>query len=156
LDQGSISLQAHALTPGSELPLLLDPASPNNPVEHIEHVEVSIGRAGSPTYWWARPRNGSIYGSMTIEVCDLNRLELRELRKDHFRSAISSQVKALNDALNERKPLAIQREFERALGLLEPSNTDVGFTYDALRASIPDSKLIPFLGSGWPAPNQVG
>ena len=93
---------------------------------------------------------------MTIEVCDLNRLELRELRQDHFQSPIAPQVKALNVALNERQPLAIQREFKRALGLLKPGNTDVGFTYDALRASIPDSKLIFFIGSGWPAPNQVG
>ena len=156
LDQGSISLQAPALTPGSELPLLLDPGSPINPVEHIEHVEKSFGRAGNPTYWWARPRNGSIYGNMTIEVCKLNRLELCELRKDYFRSSIAPQVKALNDALIERQPLAIQREFKRALGLLKSGNTDVGFTYDALRASIPDSKLIFFIGSGWPAPNQVG
>lgn len=103
-----------------------------------------------------RPRNGSIYGSMTIEVCDLNRLDFRELRQDHFRSPIAPQVKALNKALNEWQPLAIQREFERALGLLEPGNTDVGFTYDALRASIPDSKLRTFLELGWPAPNQVG
>ena len=93
---------------------------------------------------------------MTIEVCDLNRPDLRELRQDHFRSPIAPQVKALNNALNDRQPLAIQREFERALGLLEPGNTDVGFTYDALRASIADVRLISILGSGWPTPRQVG
>jgi hypothetical protein len=156
LDQGSISLQGPACTPGSELPLLLDPGSSSNPVEHIEHVKKSIGGAGNPSHWWVRPRKGSIYGSITIDVCNLNRLELRELRQDHFRSTVAPQVKALNAALTELQRLAIKREFERALGLLEPGNTDVGFTYDAMRASIPDAKLISVLGSGWPAPDQVG
>ncbi|MBK9441880.1 MAG: hypothetical protein IPN53_11440 [Comamonadaceae bacterium] len=103
LIHGSISLLNPLLPPGNELPLLLDPGSAINPVEHIEYTESAIGRNGGPTHWWARPRNASIYGVKTIEVCELNRLELRELRNDHFRSTLAPQVEALNNSFRAHR-----------------------------------------------------
>lgn len=155
LSEGSVSLLAQSDPPGNERPLLLDPGSLVNPIEHIEYVEERIGKLGNPTSWWARPRNTSIYGSKTIEVCDLNRSELRDLRNDHFRTVIAPQIKALKNALDESQLGSIEREFTRAIGLLEPRNICVGFTYDALRASIPDANFGKFNGYSWPLPNQV-
>lgn len=155
LKVGSASLLAQSMPPGNERPLLLDPGSLVNPIEHIEYVEKRNSKLGSPTYWWALPRSASIYGSKTIEVCNLNRPELRELRNDHFRTVIDPQIKALKNALDESQLGPIEREFKRAIGLLEPRNICVGFTYDALRSSIPDANLGKFNGYSWPLPNQV-
>lgn len=152
---GSIPLTAQSLPPGSEHPLLLDPGSSINPVEHIEYLEQAIGKPGSPTYWWARPRNGSVYGSQSIQVCDLNRIELRGLRNDHFCTVIKPQIRALSDAVDASDLVGIHREFERAMGLLEPQNTYVGFTYDALRALMPDTRLAIFNGLRWPLPLDI-
>ena len=152
---GSVSLTAHTVPPGDERPLLLNPGALVNPVEHIEYVEKSQGNLTVQKYWWARPRNASLYGSKTIEVCDLNRAELRGLRNDHFDTVISPQIKALNNALVSYRLDAVKREYLRAMGLLEPKNIYVGFTYDALRASILSSKLKQFIGIGWPQPSQI-
>ncbi len=152
---GSTSLQPTSPPPGMEHPLLLDPGSLVNPVEHIEYVEESIGKTGTSTYWWARPRALSIYGNQTIEVCGLNHSDLRDLRNDYYRTVISRQIRALTDALDESRLVSIQREFDRAIALLEPESIFVGFTYDALRASIPDSRLKKFKGLRWPLPSQV-
>lgn len=152
---GSVPLTAQSIPPGSEHPLLLDPGSPINPVEHIEYLGQAIGKPGSLTYWWARPRNGSIYGSYSINVCDLNRTELRGLRNDHFQTIIKPQVSALSYAIDASDLVGVQREFERAMGLLASQNAYVGFTYDALRASMPDTRLAIFNGLRWPLPHEI-
>lgn len=155
LCEGSVSLLSLELPPGAEFPLLLDPSSQVNPVEHIEYVEQPI-RAGSATnYWWARPRNASIYGNKTIEVCKLNSSEHRELRNDYLRTTITPKVVALQDAVNSMSQLAVKREFERAVELLKPNNPYVCFAYDALRASFPNLILMTANFVDWPPPSQV-
>lgn len=156
LSLGSISLVNPLQPPGNEYPLLLDPGSPINPVEHIEYQEIAMHGKRATTYWWARPRNNSIYGTKTIEVCDLNRQELRELRNDHFRTIITPQISALNQSINNNQLQNLKNEFTRSLGLLEPRNQYVGFTYDALRSNIPDAKLSQLINCTWPSPNQIG
>ncbi len=156
IDHGSVSLIAEEPAPGGERPLLLNPASTINPVEHIEFVLETVGPAGSPQEWWARPRNGSLFGHMTIDVCDLNHTEQRELRSDHFDNIVRLHVNALNDALATAQGREVQREFDRALALLKPENLYVAFTYDALRSSIPGSKLQAAIQKRWPTPRQVG
>ena len=152
---GSVSLLESALPPGAEVPMLLDPGSQINPVEHIEYIEQPIGPGSSTTHWWARPRNASIYGNQTIEVCKLNVNEHRELRNDYFATTVTPQVNALQEAINSKSQQAIRREFERAMGLLAPNNAYVGFAYDALRAKIPNSVVTKAIANGWPTPSQV-
>jgi len=154
LERGSISLMAPAAAPGGELPLLLDPGSAINPVEHIEFVLRSITPTG-PKYWWARPRNGSIHGNMTIDICGLNRSDLLEVRKDYFNSVVAPQISALNTAIDDAQSATVQRELRRAEGMLTPGNAHVGLTYDALVASVPNQKLISIIGVGWPTPMNV-
>lgn len=156
LDDGAVSLLAEEVVPGGERPLLLDPGSRINPVEHIEFVRHSVGPSGGPQHWWARPRNGSRIGNMTVDVCDLNRNELRELRNDHFDVTVAPHVSALNVALAGSSPEAVERELNRALHLLTPRNAYVAFTYDALRACVPESKLRAVARVGWPPPSRIG
>jgi len=93
---------------------------------------------------------------MTIDVCDLNHLELRELRNDYFVTTISPQVNALNASLASAQREAILRELDRALWMLNAKNPYVAFTYDALRSSISDLILQTAVQKSWPKPSQVG
>lgn len=156
LPHGSITLQAENPAPGNEAPLFIDPSGIINPVEHIKFVLMTIGPTGSAQQWWARPRNGSQFGLMTIDVCKLNSDVLLELRSDHFANIISPQVKALNDALATAQHADVQREYERSLSMITANNLYVALTYDALCSLIPDSKLQAVLHKTWPSPNQVG
>jgi len=153
---GSVALEAEDPSPGREEPLLLDPGSAVNPVEHIQFKWKAIGPVGAPKYWWARPRRGSVFGQMTIDVCDLNHYELRELRGDYFQSVIKDYVEALAQALANRKRSLALREFERAKSLLRPENQYVALAYDALCYCVPNAKIHELCGVRWPRPSRVG
>jgi hypothetical protein len=155
LDLGCQSLTAETAPPGGEKPLLINPAETVNPVEHIEFVHLSLVRGSPIRTWWAIPRSGSVFGSRTIEVCGLNRSELRELREDHFEMIVTPQFRAIDSAINAMDKLGVIREFDRALGLLEPRNAHVGLSYDALRHLIPDARLKKIIGTGWPKPKLI-
>lgn len=156
LNHGSISLQPETPPPGNESPLLIDPGASINPVEHIQFVLETVGPIGSPQYWWARPRNRSMLGGMTINVCKLNTSDHLELRNDHVANIVKPQLKGLNVALATARREAVKREYDRALQMITAKNIYAALTYDALRSNIPDSKLQTILHKTWPAPNQVG
>lgn len=150
LDAGSTALIAENPPPGRERPLLIDPGSTVNPLKHIKFVYQAFGPAGTPRYWWARPRSGSSLGNATIEVCGLNRSELRELREDHYLDVVVPHAQAINTAVRSADRLRLSNEFQRALDLLKPRNAFVGLTYDALRVDAPDADIRGLLGIGWP------
>jgi len=141
--------------PGAEKPLLLDPGSAVNPVEHIEYVNSPAGGSGTPTYWWARPRGGSVYGNMTIEVCKLNRLELRELRNDYVSNILEPHANALNAALLLGNKARIQQEYDRARALMTNRHSYVCLAFDVLRSLVPDDRLRTLNKHGWPSPHEV-
>lgn len=151
----STPLLAELNPPGKEKPLLLDPASALNPVEHIEFVNLAAGGAGTPTHWWARPRNGSVYGNTTIDICKLNRLELRELRNDYVCNILTPHAQALNAALHEGNTRRIKEEYDRAKALITCKHSFVCLAFDVLRSLVSDARLRAFNTEGWPAPNEV-
>lgn len=155
LATGCQSLKPEDLPPGIENPLLIDPSSALNPVEHIEFVYQGIGRSGAVRYWWARPRNGSLLGNSTIEVCGLNRSDLREIREDHYLTVVLPHARAISTAIAATDLPRLKLEFNRALELLAPRNVHVGLTFDALRYLVPEAQLLATLGVGWPTPNLV-
>lgn len=155
LNSGCQPLMPEDPAPGNESPLLIDPSSAINPVEHIEFIYHSIGSAGAPKNWWARPRNGSLLGNETIEVCGLNRIDLREIREDHYSTIVLPHSHAIDRSIRSLNLREIQVEFDRALQLLTPRNVHVGLTYDALRHAVPETRLLATLGVGWPAPSFV-
>jgi hypothetical protein len=92
---------------------------------------------------------------MTIEVCGLNRSELRELRGCHYSDIVIPHAHAINRAVLAADVPSVVRNFDRALGLLQPRNSHVGMTYDALCADAPDAPIKALIGVGWPAPNEL-
>ena len=155
LDSNCRPLLPEDMPPGGERPLLIDPSSAVNPVEHIQFVYQGIGGAGTIRTWWARPRNGSVLGNATIEVCGLNRSDLREIREDHYATVVLPHACAIDLAIGAADTPRLHRELHRALELLTPRNSHVGLTYDALRHLVPESRLRAMLGLGWPSPNLV-
>lgn len=155
LDNGCQALVPEDLPPGNEAPLLIDPSSTINPVEHIVFVYQGIGRTGAVRNWWARPRNGSRLGNSTIEVCGLNRADLREVREDHYSTVVVPHAQAINAAIAAVDLTRLRREFNRAVELLAPRNVHVGLTYDALQFLVSDAALRGLLGVGWPTPDLV-
>ncbi len=155
LKLGCSALVSENAPPGSEHPLLLDPGSTTNPIEHIEFVYVSIGKTSATRHWWARPRDGSVYGSATIEACGLNRSELRELRERHYTDVVLPHARAIKDAVSEGSKSRLQNEFSRALDLLRPSAVHVGMTFDAFRAEVPGAAIKSLIGHEWPQPSAV-
>jgi len=155
LDVGSSALIAEDLLPGQERPLLIDPGSTVNPIEHIEFIYQAVGPAGTPRHWWARPRNGSLLGNSTIEICGLNRGELRELREDYYTDVVIPHARAINGAVTSADRPRLNQEFQRALALIQSRSAFVGLTYDALRIDAPDLGIKELIGIGWPSPNLV-
>jgi len=155
LQAGCESLTPEAQPPGNESPLLIDPSSTINPVEHIEFVYQSIDRTSTVRNWWARPRNGSQRGNSTIEVCGLNRAELRELREDHYETVVIPHACEINAAIADANVVDLQRALSRAVELFKPRNVYVGLTYDALRFLVSDASLRTLIGVGWPNPDLV-
>lgn len=155
LEVGCQSLIPEDKSPGNESPLLLDPGSSTNPVEHIEFSYIRAGSAKSSLSWWAKPRNGSHRGKVTIDVCGLNRDDLREIRDDHYATVILPHSFEILDAIQQSDATRLKKEYTRALGLLTPRNVHVGLTYDALSHLVPSQRLISLIGLGWPAPNVV-
>lgn len=149
LAHDAMPLMPEQSAPGDENPLLLDPCSSINPVEHIVFA-LELGQ------WVAKARNNSVQGEATIKVCKLNSQDLLENRKYHIENVILPQVKALNSALAARQTDTISAAFDRALGMLTPTNEYVALAYDAFRHFIPDAKLQASIKKGWPAPSQVG
>lgn len=154
LAPGSVSLRAEEGAPGAESPLLIDPGSNENPVQHIEFVW-EADTIGGPLYWWARPRNGSPLGAMTIDICGLNDPELRELRNDHVETIVKPQVKAIREAALREQPHKVLAELERALYMIAEDNPFVALTYDALRSLVPEKELVAKCAFHWPGPEGV-
>jgi uncharacterized protein (TIGR02646 family) len=154
LNYGCQPLMPEDLPPGSESPLLIDPSSAVNPVEHIEFVYRGIAPGATRT-WWARPRNGSILGNETIEVCGLNRSDLREIREDHYSSVVLPHSRAIEQAMASKDINRLQDEFYRALDQLKSRCIHVGLTYDAFQHTIPNATLQSRLGVTWPEANLI-
>lgn len=154
LAPGALALIAESTPPGGEQPMLLDPSAVVNPVEHIQFEYLSPVQRGT-RHWWARPRSNSSFGNMTIDVCGLNRLELRELRQDHYLDVVRPHSIAINSAAAEKDGVRLRREFLRALDLLRPRNEFVGLTYYALRAEMPHGSVKELIGASWPDPQNI-
>lgn len=151
LKRGSVSLAAENVAPGSEFPLLLDPASNVNPVEHIQFVQKPVVPGGRQ-YWLAEPRGGSELGSYTIDVCGLNRASLRERRNGHFRDHINPQIEILRNELNDNDIPRAKKAFLRALDMMQPRFEFAALTYDAFRDRFDEQELLTKIQMAFPSP----
>lgn len=152
---GAVSLAAQALPPGLEIPLLIDPGSNTNPINHIVFVWEDGNKGSVPKGWWARARNNSLLGFTTIDVCGLNNHELRDLRSDYFDTVIERHIKSLESAIASGQSKDVVREFQRACGLLNPKLPFVAFAYDALTGSVTNAQLYAAIQATWPTADQI-
>lgn len=156
LAHGSTSLKPEESAPGNEIPLLLNPGSNINPVEHIIFILEAVSTQAKEKHWRARARDNSPSGEKTIGVCKLNSQDLLENRDLHIATIIQPQVKAINDALATMQIGLIQTAYDRAIAMLTPRNEYVALSYDAFRHFIPDARLQAAIQKSWPTPDQVG
>lgn len=162
LATGSASLSAEELPPGNEIPLLIDPAGDINPVEHIEFVAFEINRVdrcnipliSEDALWMAIPRDGSLFGKNTIEVVNLNRSDLLELRSDYVRREIRPRARQLLDAIKRGHAPTIHDAADRAHALLAKSMPFTALSLDALSCFVPNLKLAQFMRR-WPTPAEL-
>jgi len=148
LAASSVPLRAEQRPPGKEQPLLLDPAGKINPVQHIQFKLLQ-------KQWYARPRNGSVLGSWTINICKLNAQDLLELRLEHVEGVVVDAASEINDAIAANDRPRISRAFRRATAMLNPASAFVGLTYDAFRHYV-SSATLARAGVTWPQPSDVG
>ncbi|MES2994359.1 MAG: hypothetical protein V4844_23245 [Pseudomonadota bacterium] len=165
LDVGGITITAEHSPPAGERPLLIDPAGSVNPVEHIKFIPIPLVFCTNDDVfsdsdiasqrWLAIPRNGSKHGSTTIEVADLNRMELVELRSDYVFQTVWPLAAELSEALTDGKRGNVIDRMSRAEKLIRRNLPFTALAYDALAFLIPAPRLAPF-GLSWPDKGIVG
>ncbi len=143
-------LCAEVEPPGSEIPLLIDPAS-GDPSLEIEYAYCSSIKSRRPG-WYAVGRSGSLIGGITSDVCDLNRDELLELRADHVEKYVRPQVDELFAALSSSQGLA--REIRRAFRVFESSAPYACLSYDAMTALLFLNDFPFERAPAWPGPGD--
>lgn len=156
LARGSVALTYDSAAPGGEVALLLNPAEGDNPVEHIKFVFERGASADAKEHWWARPRNGSVKGSITIDVCGLNDQDLLELRDCYFSDFVSEKIDDLKQALATQNVHLARSAFQKALHMLKPTVPHVALAYDAMSQNVPDELIFRLIGERWPSPTLVG
>lgn len=154
LAANSGSLSDHEAPSGQELPLLIDPASGINPLEHIIFIREAICRGG-PKQWYARPRHGSQLGNHSITVFGMNHENLLDLRDSYYELNIAHRIVKLQQALAGGKFNQVSEQYEEALRLLLAGQPYVALAYDALRAAIDDIQLEQIIQRKWPAPSDI-
>lgn len=165
LDIGSVAMLAEQIPPLFEVPLLIDPVGAINPVEHIQFMPMPgftnlvdrdlLVREVEVVRWFAVPRRGSKYGRYTIEVVDLNRMELLELRSDYFRTSIWPLVLDLQGALEGGFACKVEECLNRAKKLISRRLPFTALAFDSLVFFVPQAKLDPYR-LAWPSEAEVG
>jgi len=131
-----------------EKPLLINPYE-TNPVDHIIFKEEAY-QGTSIKRWYARPRNSSLVGNYTIDVCSLNRGELLELRQDHWENCLLEPISDLASALMSSKSGPAEIIFAHACRLFSSAMIFSALSYDAFTESISNAELFRVLGRNWP------
>ncbi len=149
LELGGGALTAESTPPGCEVPLLLDP-SVDEPSVHIQYVYCSVVLTRR-TGWFAIGRNVSKIGDVTVDVCDLNRGELLELRDDHVEEVVLPQVAAVMEAIDSRDLVRIRNEVYRCFRMFGPRCAYSCLTFDCMTAYLDTDELSEIVGFDWPS-----
>ncbi len=152
LAPGSVVLAAGALPPGSEKPLLVDPATECG----WKYIEFCYQRRGARDSWYPQSRQGISANERskaeeTIRVCGLRAQGMLNKNVHWVEGAVKPQVELINNALQSGDSQKIGAAFENTqLALLNPTQRFVALSYDAL-VHYTGATLNP-LGYAWPMP----
>ncbi len=152
LHENSVPLAVGQMPPGQEQPLLLDPAGPINPVEHIQFVLKRTPHGQEQ--WRARPRNQSQFGKATIEVCGLDKPDSIDMHTRHVESHIWPVVNEFRASWPKKRALA--QLYRVSLHFFTAQRPFAALNYDALRHYVPDDDLFGVIGKRWPTIDQIG
>lgn len=170
LASGCTSLNCGEEPPNLEDPLFIDPAGMINPVEHIRFVPFPAATFHDDSgncnpewndddesceIWLAIPRNGSHLGLVTIDVADLNRMDLLELRADHVRTNIRPVATDFIKALCSGDIVESRNQKARVDALIRKAVPFTALAYDALKHMVPSALMLNF-GMHWMPESLVG
>ncbi len=129
LDHGSEALLAEQQPPGSERPLLLDPAEDNG----IDHIQFKPLTVRGEKKWMPMARGGSVRGEWTIRTCQLDAPDLLTAYTAHVASDVKKEREVIDAAIEGGDPAEVWEAWECALlRLLSPEQPYVGLSHDAL------------------------
>lgn len=127
------ALTAEAAPPGTERPLLLDPADPASGADPLEHIVFRL----TPRGWVPYPRNGSVHGRETIRRCGLDTTEMLDAYKTHA-LLIADGVERIRSAVATRDPATVHSVWGDVTGrLLSVSMPLTGLSHDILDHHFP-------------------
>lgn len=159
LRAGSVPLLVGEAPPGKEQPMLLDPydsCPSRDPVSLIQFRRIG---EGGVERWIPFARTGDERAKKTIQdIVKLDSDGLLVRYREHVHAAVMPKVDQVKQALpggelwnGSVRPL--WDAFCRAVrSLLAPGCRLSALSYDALRHFVPDDRLLPHLGRGWPCP----
>lgn len=130
LAPGSVPLAVEQLPPGSEQPLVLDPA--NRVSDPSAEIEFRPERVQRRERW--RPYGLTERGRTTIDVCGLDRPSLLTLYTNHVVHHVRPRISDLLAAHREGNAPAVVRVWR---SLLAPTRPFRALSYDALRTLVP-------------------
>lgn len=131
LGPASAALVPEQSPPGTELPLLIDPASE----DAISHVKFTHHPNLTRQRWRPLPRNGSAKGHQTIRVLGLDRPMLLDLYDKHVDDHIKPIVNRLNTAILAATGPRIRRIWHDAVeGWLNPGRPFVALFVRRVRS----------------------
>lgn len=118
-----------------EHPLLLDPAGPKDPLDHIEWMANNTDF--SPYDWTWTPQGRTEEGGATIEILQLG--ELAEDVQQHVRTALLPSIDEMKDHIRANRLNAARRRWDQLLkDTLAPKSTLSAFTWQALAVLVPE------------------
>jgi len=148
LANGTIGSVAEDVAFLGESPLLINPYV-TNPNQHIS-FEKKIYTGTKITRWFARPRNKSILGAYTIDVCDLNRDELLEMRQDHWENCLAEPAENLSEAIRLSDIKLAKTHFATVKRYFSSTMAFSAFSYNVMSAAIPQADFTKVVGLKWP------
>lgn len=137
LEPGSVPLVPDEMPPGRERPLLLDPAGPTWPMEHIRFAPIQL--QGSRERWRPFAVSNSRRGLETIRILSLDRDTLIEDYTKHVERHVRPRCRRLEQLAASADARAAREEWqETARSLLAPWEQFVALSHDALLQLLPE------------------
>lgn len=152
LAAGSVVLDPGVHPPGSEKPLLIDPATECG----ARFIQFYCQRRGARDYWYPQPRQGISEhdyqkAEWTIRVCGIRAQGMLNKYVHWVESAVKPQLESITAALEDDNSSIVKTAVVKAQQvLLNPTQRFVALSYDAL-VHYTSAKLAP-LGYSWPMP----
>ncbi len=140
---GCVALAPLQAPPGTEDPLVIDPATVAAP-DPMDHIEFQRDRIQGKERWI--PRGKTEWGRETIRVCGLDRPGLLTLYADHVQLVVQDKVAPLHAAESARDARAVVGAWDRSVRALvrNPRAAFRALSHDALKVLVRKSTRVAY------------